>query len=92
MTQMTHAEISALVNTAASAAANQTMLDILSMLRVDRADMESMTAFGDDLRYLRRQRLAAEKISFKAIVAFLGTAATGATAIMWLGLQDFLHR
>lgn len=89
---MTEAEIRNLVTTAAEAAATQTMRDVFTLLRVDRTDIDSMTAFADDLRYVRRQRLAAEKISFKAMLAFFSAAATGAAAILWLGLQDFFTR
>ncbi|MFN3506598.1 MAG: hypothetical protein ACK4ZU_03915 [Allorhizobium sp.] len=89
---MTEAEVRTLVTTAAEAAAAQTMRDVFAVLRVDRSDIDSMTAFGDDLRYLRRQRLAAEKISFKAMLGILSAAATGLTAVIWLGLQDVFTR
>lgn len=89
---MTEAETRALVTTAAEAAAKETVKEVFQLLRVDPADLASITSFSDDLRYLRRQREAAEKISFKTMVAFFGAAASGTAAILWLGLQDFLSR
>ncbi|PZU78183.1 MAG: hypothetical protein DI546_04285 [Rhizobium sp.] len=85
---MTDAEI----RTIAQAAAKETVREVFALMRVDPTDIDSATAFGDDLRYLRRQRQAAEKISFKAMLAFFGAAASGAAAILYLGLQDFLGR
>ncbi|QCL83339.1 hypothetical protein CFBP5875_01355 [Agrobacterium pusense] len=89
---MTELEIRTLVTTAAEAAAKETIKEVFQLLRVDPTDIDSVTSFGDDLRYLRRQRQAAEKISFKAMLAFFGAAASGAAAILYLGLQDFLGR
>ncbi|MQV12191.1 hypothetical protein GHL01_00330 [Sinorhizobium meliloti] len=85
---MTEAEIRAL----ASAAAREAVKEVLAFMRVDPSDIDSVTGFSDDMRYVRRQREAAEKISFKAMLAFFSAAATGAAAILWLGLQDFFTR
>ncbi|KQZ50317.1 hypothetical protein ASD54_08665 [Rhizobium sp. Root149] len=85
---MTEAEIRAL----ASTAAREAVKEVFSLMRVDPADIDSVVGFTDDLRYLRRQREAAEKISFKAVAAIFTTAVTGAGALVWLGLQDFFTR
>jgi len=85
---MTEAEI----RTLASTAAREAVKEVFNLLRVDPADIDSVTGFSDDLRYVRRQREAAEKISFKAVAAIFTTAATGAGALVWLGLQDFFTR
>ncbi|MDX0534364.1 hypothetical protein GOC55_12975 [Sinorhizobium medicae] len=89
---MTELEIRTLVTTAAEAAAKEAIKEVFNLMRVDPTDIDSVTAYGDDLRYLRRQRQAAEKISFKAMVGFFTAAASGAAAILYLGLQDFFHR
>lgn len=85
---MTEPEIRAL----ASAAAKEAVKEVFAIMRVDPTDIDSVTGFADDMRYVRRQREAAEKISFKAMLAFFSAAATGAAAILWLGLQDFFTR
>ncbi len=85
-------EMLTLIRAAADEAAAQTMREVFAVMRVDRTDIDSMTAFADDMRYLRRQRIAAEKISFKAMLGFFTAAATGASALIWLALSEFIHK
>lgn len=89
---MTEPEIKSLIQKAAEEAADKTLREVFAIMRVDRSDLDSVTAFGDDLRYLRKQREAAEQISFKAMLGILGTASTGLLAILWLGLQEFFGK
>lgn len=76
----------------ATAAAKEAVKEVFSILRVDPTDIDSVTSFMDDQRYVRRQREAAEKISMKAVFGVFTIVATGLSTILWLGLQDLFTR
>lgn len=76
----------------ATAAAKEAVKEVFALMRVDPTDIDSVTSFTDDMRYVRRQREAAEKISMKAVLVIFSTTATGLMALMWMGFQDFFTR